>query len=367
MRFASCTNEIEISGIRKCWEGVGPDAINLGMGQPDFDTPNHIKDAAITAIQKGFTGYTPNCGFPELRSAIAEKFQKENNIACSPDEIMVTSGASEALFLAIAGLVDKGDEVLIGDPSFLSYKALIQLVGGKAIGVPLNKSLNLSPEALNDRITPKTKAIILNSPANPTGAVQVKDEIKAIAALADEKDLVIISDEVYEHFVYEGEHVSPGQFSENVITINAVSKTYAMTGWRVGYLIAKGCALEQLLKIHQYVQACACSVSQKAAYQAITGPQECVAQMRDEFRRRRDILVDGLRKLGIDMPVPHGAFYLFPNVGDGDEIAARLAKAGVIVVPGSAFGQNGKQYIRISYAASQTILEETLHRMIGIL
>jgi aspartate aminotransferase len=367
MRFASCTNEIEISGIRKCFEGVGPDAINLGLGQPDFDTPNHIKDAAIIAIQKGFTGYTPNCGFPELRSAIVEKFQKENNIACSPDEIMVTSGASEGLFLAIAALVDKGDEVLIGDPGFLSYNALTKLVGGKAVSVPLNESLTLSPEALNDRITRKTKAIILNSPANPTGAVQTEDEIKAITDLADERNLTIISDEVYEHFIYEGEHVSPGQFSENVITVNAVSKTYAMTGWRVGYLIAKGCALDQLLKIHQYVQACACSVSQKAAYQAITGPQDCIAQMRDEFRRRRDLLVDGLRKLGIDMPVPHGAFYLFPNVGNGDEIASRLAKAGVIVVPGSAFGLYGKQHIRISYAASQKSLEESLHRMIGIL
>ncbi|MCJ7444573.1 MAG: pyridoxal phosphate-dependent aminotransferase [Methanotrichaceae archaeon] len=367
MRFASCTGEIEISGIRKCFEGAGPDAINLGLGQPDFDTPNHIKEAAIESIYEGFTGYTPNCGIPELRTALAEKFQLENNITCTPDEIMVTSGASEGLFLAISATVDKGDEVLIGDPGFLSYNALTKLAGGKAMGVPLNDHLTLSAETLNDNITDKTKAIVLNSPANPTGAVQTRDEIKAIVELADENDLTIISDEVYEHFIYEGEHVSPGQFSDNVITINGVSKTYAMTGWRVGYLVAKGCALEQLLKIHQYVQACACSISQKAAYRAITGPQECVAQMKDEFKKRRDILVTRLREMDLDLNVPQGAFYLFPRVGNGDEIASSLAKAGVIVVPGSAFGLNGKDHIRISYAASQQKLEEALRRMKGIL
>jgi aspartate aminotransferase len=350
MRFASCTGEIEISGIRKCFEGAGPGAINLGLGQPDFDTPEHIKRAAIMAVEKGFTGYTPNCGYPELREALADKFRAENGIDCSPEEIMVTSGASEALFLAIAALVDRGDEVLIGDPSFLSYSALTKLVGGRPVDVPLNDKL-----------------IIVNSPSNPTGAVQTEDEMKAIAEIAEDKDIGIVSDEVYEHFIYEGKNASPGKYSDNVITINAVSKTYAMTGWRVGYMVAKGCALEELLKIHQYAQACACSVSQRAALAAVTGPQECVYQMRDEFRRRRDLLVDGFREMGIDLVVPKGAFYLFPRVGDGDSVAARLGKAGVIVVPGSAFGQNGREHIRISYAASRANLEEALKRMRGIL
>ncbi len=367
MRFASCTGEIEISGIRKCFEGAGPGAINLGLGQPDFDTPEHIKRAAIKAIEKGFTGYTPNCGYPELRSALAEKFRAENGIECSPEEIMVTSGASEALFLAIAALVDRGDEVLIGDPSFLSYSALTKLVGGRPVDVPLNDELRLSPEDLEERITAKTKLIIINSPSNPTGAVQTEDEMKAIAEMADDKDVGVISDEVYEHFIYEGKNASPGKYSENVITVNAVSKTYAMTGWRVGYMVAKGCALEELLKIHQYAQACACSISQKAALAAITGPQECVYQMRDEFRRRRDLLVEGFREMGIDLIEPKGAFYLFPRVGDGDSVAARLGKAGVIVVPGSAFGQCGREHIRISYAASRANLEEALKRMRGIL
>jgi aspartate aminotransferase len=367
MKFASCTYEMEASGIRKGFEGTGPNAINLGLGQPDFDTPMHIKNAAIKAIQEGFTGYTPNCGFPELRSALADKFRRENHIACSPDEIMVTSGACEALFLAMAILVDGGDEVLIGDPSFPAYDALTKLVGGRTVRVPLNEQLTLSAETLKEKITDKAKAIVLNSPANPTGGVQTSEEIKSIVDLADEENLTIISDEVYENFIYEGKHVSPGRFSDNVITVNAASKTYAMTGWRVGYLIAKGCALEHMLKIHQYAQACACSVSQKAAYEAITGPQECVAQMRDEFRQRRDLMVKGFREMDVDLVVPHGAFYLFPKVGDGDDFTSRLAKVGVIVVPGLAFGPASKEYIRLCYAASRDKLIEAMHRIRSIL
>jgi len=367
MRFAGCTRYIEISGIRKCFEGSPPGSVNLGLGQPDFDTPDHIKKAAIDAIQRGVTGYTPNCGVPELRAALAEKFLKENGIECVPEEIMVTSGASEALFLVIAALVDKGDEVLVGDPSFLSYAELTKLVGGKPIGVPLDEDLRLSPDAVADKITDKTKLIVLNSPSNPTGAVQTGEQMRSIAELAEDKDIGVLSDEVYEHFIYQGEHVSPGRFSDNVITVNAVSKTYAMTGWRLGYLVAKGSSLEQLLKVHQYIQACACSISQLAALQAVTGPQDCVAQMREEFRSRRDLMVKGFREMGVDLVVPEGAFYLFPKVGDGDAVAAWLAKGGVITVPGSAFGPGGKEHIRISYAAARTQLEEALRRMKDIL
>lgn len=367
MRFASCTGKIEISGIRKCFEGAGPGAINLGLGQPDFDTPDHIKRAAIEAIERGQTGYTPNCGVPELRAALAEKFRRENKIQCSPEEIMVTSGASEALFLAIAALVDKGDEVLIADPSFLSYAELTKLVGGKPVGVPLDEELRLSSEAVLSKVTDRTKLIIMNSPSNPTGAVGTAEQVRVIAELASDRDIGVLSDEVYEHFIYQGEHISPARFSDNVITVNAVSKTYAMTGWRLGYLAARGCALEQLLKVHQYVQACASSISQAAALAAITGPQECVARMRDEFRSRRDLLVNGFKEMGMDLTVPDGAFYLFPRVGDGDAVAARLGKAGVITVPGSAFGAGGKEHIRISYAASRASLEEALRRMRDIL
>ncbi len=367
MRFASCTEKIEISGIRKCFEGAAPGSVNLGLGQPDFDTPEHIKRAAIQAIEKGLTGYTPNCGLPDLQQAIAEKFKRENGIECLPEEIMVTSGASEALFLVIAALIDRGDEVLVGDPSFLSYAELTKLVGGQPVSVPLDESLRLSPDALQERISNRTRLIIVNSPANPTGAVQTADQMKAIAQIAEDKGIAVLSDEVYEHFIYKGEHVSPGRFSDNVITVNAVSKTYAMTGWRLGYLAAKGCALGELLKIHQYVQACASSISQAAALQAITGPQNCVAEMKEEFLSRRNLLVKGFREMGVPLTEPDGAFYLFPRVGDGDRVAARLGRAGVITVPGSAFGPNGKEHIRISYAAARSKLEEALRRMKDIL
>ena len=367
MRFAGCTKKIEISGIRKCFEGAVAGSVNLGLGQPDFDTPEHIKNAAIRAIQKGQCGYTPNCGVPELRAALAGKFQKENHIDCTAEEIMVTSGASEALFLIIAALVDQGDEVLIGDPAFLSYVELTRLVGGRPVAVPLDQNLRLDPEAIQERITDRTRLIIVNSPSNPTGSVGTAGQMRAIAEIADDRDIAVLSDEVYEHFIYKGEHVSPGQFSDNVITVNAVSKTYSMTGWRLGYLAAKGGALEELLKIHQYVQACASSISQAAALEAVTGPQDCVAAMRDEFRARRDLLVKGFKEMGVDLIVPDGAFYLFPKVGDGDAVAAKLGKAGVIVVPGSAFGAGGREHIRISYAAARCQLEEALRRMKDIL
>jgi aspartate aminotransferase len=367
MRFVSQIKEIEISGIRKCFEGAGPDAINLGLGQPDFDTPAHIREAAIKAIQQGFTGYTANCGFPDLLTAIGQKFWRDNQLEYSPDEIMVTSGASEALFLAIAALVERGNEVLMGDPSFLSYSALTKVVGGRPVGVPLNDRLTITPEAVNERVTDKTRAIVINSPSNPTGSVQSEEELRGVAEIADDQDIAVISDEVYEHLIYGGRHISPARYSDNVITINAVSKTYAMTGWRLGYVAAKGGALEQMLKVHQYIQACACSISQKAALAALTGPQDCVAMMRDEFRLRRDMMVEGFLDMGIDLVRPQGAFYLFPEVGDGDAAAARLAKAGVIVVPGSAFGSGGREHIRLSYASSRKNLEEALRRMRGII
>src|SRR5512137_189915 len=205
MRFASQIKELEISGIRKCFEGAGPGAINLGLGQPDFDTPSHIKDAAIKAIQQGFTGYTANFGFLDLQLAISQKFERENQIKYSPEEIMVTSGASEALFLAIAALVDRGDEVLIGDPGFLSYSALTKTLGGRPIGVPLSDRLTLTPQAVSEKITSRTKAIIINSPSNPTGSVQRDEELRGISQIADDKDIAIISDEVYEHLIYDGQ------------------------------------------------------------------------------------------------------------------------------------------------------------------
>ncbi len=360
--FSERVKSIDISGIRKMFEGACPNAINLGLGQPDFDTPEHIKKAAIDAINKGFTGYTANLGIPELREALCRKFERDNNFKVASDEVIVTSGASEALHLALQALVDKGDEVLIPDPGFVSYSALAKMAGGKVAGVPLGEELTLAPDAVNERITSRTRVLVINSPSNPTGTVQTKQEIKALAEIAEDNNITIISDEVYEHFIYQGEHVSPAQFTDNVITINAVSKTYAMTGWRIGYAAARKEYIEQMLKVHQYIQACACSIAQKAALAAIEGPQECVTGMRESFRARRDILMDGFASMGIKCVKPQGAFYAFPEVEDEDA-AQKLLKSGVIVVPGTAFGEHGKGHIRISYATS----EANLKRALGIM
>ncbi len=367
MRYSSQAEMMEVSGIRKCFGTMGPDSVNLGIGQPDFETPDHVKEAAMAAIREGFTGYTGNMGMPELCYAISEKLRRENRLDISSEEVMVTSGASEALFLAIWSLIDPGDEVLIADPGFLSYAALTQAVRGRPVGVPLDRELKLTPDAVAERLTSRTKAIVVNSPSNPTGAVQTEEEMRGLAEIAEDRDIALISDEVYEHFIYKGKHVSPGRFSDNVITINAVSKTYSMTGWRLGYVAAQAPALEHMLKAHQYVQACASSISQKAAYAAFTGPQDCVKIMRDEFQRRRDILVRGFQEMGIDFVVPEGAFYLFPRVGDGDRVAGRLMERGVVVVPGSAFGPGGREHIRISYSASEASIRTALSRMRDIL
>ncbi len=364
--FSERVKGIDISGIRKMFEGAGPNSINLGLGQPDFDTPEHIKKAAINAINSGFTAYTMNLGIPELRSSICRKFERENHFKVSQDEIIVTSGASEALHLALQSLVDEGDEVLIPDPGFVSYIPLTKMAGGKVVGVPLGEKLTVTPETVNELITPKTRVLIINSPSNPTGTVQTRKEIKALAQIAEDNDLTIISDEVYEHFIYEGEHVSPAEFSDNVITINAVSKTYAMTGWRIGYAGARKEYIEQMLKVHQYIQACANSIAQKAAEAAIDGPQDCVMQMRDSFRNRRDILMDGLKGMGIKCVKPDGAFYAFPEVED-EEAPRKLLKNGVIVVPGSTFGENGKGHIRISYATSEENLKKAISVMEKVL
>jgi aspartate aminotransferase len=367
VQFDKRVTGINISGIRKMFEGAGPNAINLGLGQPDFDTPEHIKAEAIKAIEEGFTGYTGNMGIPELREALARKFQKENGLKYSPDQIMITSGASEALHVAIEALCGKGDELLVPDPGFVSYSALATMADAKAVPVPLGESLRYDPETIKKYINKKTKAIVLNSPSNPTGAVQTPAEVKAIAEIALDRGVTVISDEVYEHFIYDGVHDSPAKYADNVITINAASKTYAMTGWRLGYLAAGPEYVEQVLKVHQYVQACACSISQRAALAAYTGPQDCVTIMRDEFRRRRDYLINELHGMGVKCVRPQGAFYAFPYVGDEQGKVVELLKKGVITTPGTAFGEHGKGFIRMCYATSMPNLQKAVGIMKTVL
>jgi len=357
-RYADRVRSVEMSGIRKLFEAGGPDAINLGIGQPDFDTPDHIKMAAIAAIREGKTGYTPNAGIPELREAICEKFARENGLAYRPEQILVTAGGSEALHLVMEALVDPGDRVLFTDPGFVSYAALAAFAGGKPEGVPLDAALHIDVEQAKEQMD-GARVFVLNSPANPTGAVESEESIRALVEYAGDRGVTVVSDEVYEHFIYEKEHVSAARFGEDVITVNAASKTYAMTGWRVGYLAAPEDYIPEFIKIHQYAQACATSISQYAALAAYTGDQEPVARMRSEYRARRDLLYDGLSGLGFDFPRPEGAFYMF--VPMGQTLIEKAVNAGVIIVPGGAFGSRAPEYARFSYATSR----ENLSRAVG--
>jgi aspartate aminotransferase len=357
-RYADRVRSVEMSGIRKLFEAGGPDAINLGIGQPDFDTPDHIKMAAIAAIREGRTGYTPNAGIPELREAICEKFARENNLTYRPEQILVTAGGSEALHLVMEALVDPGDRVLFTDPGFVSYAALAAFAGGKPEGVPLDADLHIDVERAKEQMD-GARVFILNSPGNPTGAVESEESIRALVEYAGDRGVTVVSDEVYEHFIYEKEHVSAARFGEDVITVNAASKTYAMTGWRVGYLAAPEDYIPEFLKVHQYAQACATSISQYAALAAYAGDQEPVARMRSEYRARRDLLYDGLTGIGFDFPRPEGAFYMF--VPMGQTLIEKAVNAGIIIVPGGAFGSRAPEYARISYATSR----ENLSRAVG--
>jgi aspartate aminotransferase len=360
MNFSDRVAGIEISGIRKIFEAAGPDSINTGLGQPDFDTPQHIKDAAITAINGGKTGYTPGNGIPELRAAISKKLWRENGIKYHPDQMIVTAGASEALHIVMQAFVNPGDRVLCPDPGFVSYASLATIACGKPVGVPLTETLHIDVEKAK-ALMDGAKIFVLNSPANPTGAVESIESVKAIVEYAADKGVTVVSDEVYEHFIYNGKHASAALFGDNVITINATSKTYAMTGWRVGYLAASPEIIGECLKVHQYCQACATSISQYAAVAAYEGDQSAVKVMRDEYQARRDLIWSGLKALGFDFPKPEGAFYAFVPMKPA--LTEKIIASGVIVTPGSAFGANAPEYTRFSYATSRKNITTALERI----
>ncbi|MFB6219422.1 MAG: pyridoxal phosphate-dependent aminotransferase [Halobacteriaceae archaeon] len=362
--FARRVENISISGIREAFEAAGADAINMGLGQPDFPAPDHAREAAVEAIESGAAdGYTSNKGTAELRAAIAAKHERDNGLSFSPEEVIATAGGSEALHVAIEAHVDPGEEVLFPDPGFVSYEALTHLAGGTPRPLPLREDLTLDPATVEDAITDETAAFVVNSPANPTGAVQSPADMRAFAEIADAHDAVCISDEVYEHLVYEGEHRSPAEFADtdSVIVVNAASKAYSMTGWRLGWVAASGRRIERMFRVHQYIQACASAPAQHAARAALEGPQDRVAEMRDAFEQRRDVLVDGLADMGLDVPTPQGAFYAMPRVPDGWVEA--VIDRGVVVVPGDAFGERGAGHARLSYATSPDEIEAALDAM----
>ncbi|AFO56458.1 MULTISPECIES: pyridoxal phosphate-dependent aminotransferase [Natrinema] len=374
--FATRVEQVSISGIREVFEAADEDAINLGLGQPDFPTPAHARRGAIEAIESGQSdAYTSNKGTPQLREAIAAKYDRDYGLEINPADVIATAGGSEALHLALEAHVDPGEEVLFPDPGFVSYDALTRIASGTPKPVGLRDDLTLDPAAVEDAITEETAAFIVNSPANPTGAVQSKADMQEFARIADEHDVLCLSDEVYEHIVFDADHHSPLEFAEtdNVVVVSACSKTYSMTGWRLGWVVTTPARrdeastpgsnprIERMLRVHQYAQACASAPAQYAAEAALTGPQEPVQEMVDTFERRRDLVLDGLTDAGLEVPTPEGAFYAMPKVPEGwcDEVLDR----GVVVVPGDAFGSNGEGYARLSYATGTEELKEALEIM----
>ncbi|MFD1686450.1 pyridoxal phosphate-dependent aminotransferase [Halobellus litoreus] len=362
--FSERVEQVSISGIREVFEAAGEDAINLGLGQPDFAAPTHAREAAADAIREGRAdGYTENKGLASLREAIADKHARDQGLDVDPGDVIATAGGSEALHIALEAHVDAGDEVVIPNPGFVSYDALTRLTGGTPVPVPLRDDLTIDPAAVEEAITDDTAAFVVNSPGNPTGAVSPPEDIREFARIADEHDVLCISDEVYEYTVFDGEFRSPMEFAEsdNVVVVNSASKLYSMTGWRLGWVVSSTRRIERMLRVHQYAQACAAAPSQFAAEAALTGPQDQVDEMTASFERRRDIVVDGLTDIGLDVPTPGGAFYCMPEVPAGfvDECLDR----GVIVVPGEAFGEHGAGYARLSYATD----EESLHEALDIM
>ncbi|MFB6117523.1 pyridoxal phosphate-dependent aminotransferase [Halosegnis sp.] len=360
-RFSARVEAISISGIREVFEAAGEDAINLGLGQPDFPTPDHARRAAVDAIEAGeVDAYTSNKGTRELREAIAAKHARDGQ-SVDPEDVIATAGGSEALHLAMEAHVEPGDEVLIPDPGFVAYDALTKLAGGTPVPVELREDLTLDPAAVEAAITDETAAFVVCSPANPTGAVQSPADMREFARIADEHDVLCLSDEVYEQIVFDGEHRSPMEFGENVAVVNACSKTYSMTGWRLGWVTSTTDRIERMLRVHQYVQACASAPAQYAAEAALSGPQDVIDEMVGAFAERRDVLLDGLADMGLETPTPSGAFYAMPRVPEGwvDAVIDR----GVVVVPGEAFGANGAGHARISYAVSVETLKEALEAM----
>lgn len=361
--FAKRVQAIDISGIRKMFEGAGPNAINMGLGQPDFDTPENIKAAAVAALAAGKTGYTNNAGIDELREAVAAKLSRENHIPWNAGNVIITAGGSGALNIAVQSLVENGDKVVFNDPGFVSYGALTTLAGGVPVPIRLGSDLHLDVEVLKEQFSdPKTKVFVLNNPANPTGMVETPETVRAVVESAADAGVTVISDEVYEKFCYgDTKFVSAAVFGDNVITINATSKTYAMTGWRIGFLAASEEIIHEVVKVQQYTLACPTSIAQYAALAAYTGPQDSVAAMKTEYEARRDLLISGLHKMGVSVNRPDGAFYAFPQM-DAD-LVRRIVDAGVIITPGTAFGSAGAGYARMSYATSQENIKEALARM----
>ena len=364
------------SGIRKFFDIVSEmkDAISLGVGEPDFDTPWHIREEGIYSLEKGRTFYTSNAGLRELKVEICRYLSRRQEISYDPDhEVMVTVGGSEAIDLALRAMLNPGDEVLIPQPSYVSYVPCTILADGVPVVIELEEKdqFKLTAEKLREKITPRSKILVLPFPNNPTGAVMGKEDLEAIAKVVEDHDLFVISDEIYSELTYEQKHVSiasiPGM-KERTVLINGFSKSYAMTGWRLGYACAPAMILTQMLKIHQFAIMCAPTTSQYAAVSALRNGDGDVEMMRESYNQRRRYLMHAFKEMGLECFEPYGAFYTFPSIKrfgmTSDEFATKLLQEEkVAVVPGTAFGDCGEGYLRISYAYSLKSLKEALGRI----
>ena len=364
------------SGIRRFFDiaATMDDVISLGIGEPDFATPEPIVQAGIEALQRGETHYSSNSGLMELRRAIAEHLDQMYGQTYNPaSEILVTVGVSEALYLALAATLDPGDEVIIPEPCFVSYAPEVVFAGGRPVMIPtrVENSFQVTADEVEAAITPRTKVLLIGYPNNPTGAVMNRERLNEIAAIAKQHNLLVISDEIYDRLVYGVEHVCfpslPGMYSRTVL-LQGFSKAYAMTGWRIGYIAAPAEILDMMRRVHQYTIMCAPTVSQYAALAALESGEPYVREMVAEYDRRRRLIVDGLNEIGLTCFEPQGAFYAFPSVAitgmDENEFAEKLLhEERVACVPGSAFGEAGRGHVRCSYATAYEKIEEALERL----
>lgn len=364
MRYADRLDGVSLSGIRRVFESAGPDAVNLGLGEPNVEAPPGVKEAVAEAADRGELSYTENRGLPELRQLVAEHYNGLHGTGYTESNVLITSGASEALHLAMQALVDPGDAVVLTDPCFVSYPNLAALAGGVPEYLETSQEDRFVPdhERYAEILRGGEALLVLNSPCNPTGAVYPEDVQRALVETSMDAGVPVLSDEVYDGFVYEGRHASAGTMGRDVAVVNSFSKSFGAPGLRVGYLLAPEELVERCLKVHQYVQACAPSVSQAAAVVALTSDEGFTERVLDTFKRRRDLLLEGFRDIGLRCAEPRGAFYAFPDVsefGGGDLVAEALASRGVLTVPGSAFGSHSG-HLRVSYAASTEDLKRGL-------
>lgn len=374
--LSSVVKNIPPSGIRKFFDIVNEmeDAISLGVGEPDFVTPWHIRNAGIESLKDGHTYYTSNWGLMELREEIANCYLRKYNIKYNPkNEVFVTVGGSEAVDAAIRALIEQGDEVLIPEPSFVCYKPCVNLIGGTPVTITTKEENNfkLTKEELIEKITDKTKLLILSYPNNPTGAIMTREDLKEIVDVIKDKNIMVISDEIYSELTYNKEHASIAQFpemKEKTIVINGFSKAYAMTGWRLGYALGNKDVISAMIKIHQYAIMSSPTTSQYAAIEALKYGDSDIEMMKREYNIRRRVLVDGLNKIGLSCFEPLGAFYVFPCIKStgltSNEFCEKLLeKEKLAVIPGNAFGDCGEGYVRISYAYSLDKIKKALKKI----